>query len=103
MENTVIQLHTSLKFDHSHKTPDLVKNTAVAALRITGLNKPNVFSYICGEHTLQRNRKHINDLVKLAYLAYFKVMLGDQGKSWEPHIACKLFAYRKFMPVDKHR
>jgi len=26
---------------------------------------------------------------KLAYLAYFKVMLGDQDKAWSPHIVCK--------------
>ena len=24
-----------------------------------------------------------------AYLAYFKVMLGDQDKAWAPHIVCK--------------
>ena len=27
--------------------------------------------------------------MKQAYLAYFKVKLGDQNKSWAPHIVCK--------------
>ena len=53
------------------------------------LNNPNVFCYICGEYTLQSNRKGISEFVKCAYLAYFKVMLGDQNKAWVPHIVCK--------------
>ena len=27
--------------------------------------------------------------MKCAYLAYFKVLLGDQDKAWAPHIVCK--------------
>ena len=53
------------------------------------VNDPNVFCYICGEYTLEQNRKLITDFVKQAYLAYFKVKLGDQDKSWTPHNACK--------------
>ena len=53
------------------------------------LNSPNVFCYICGEYTLQLNRKRINEFVKCVYLAYFKVMLGDQDKVWAPNIVCK--------------
>ena len=53
------------------------------------LNEPNVFCYICGEYTLEHNRKTISDFVGCAYLAYFKVMLGDQDKPWAPHIVCK--------------
>ena len=52
------------------------------------LNNPNVFYCICGEYTLQSNRKGISKFVKCAYLAYFKVMLGDQDKAWAPHIVC---------------
>ena len=33
------------------------------------------FCYICGEYTLEHNRKLITDFVKQAYLAYFKVKL----------------------------
>jgi len=47
------------------------------------LNEPNVFCYICGEYTLQHNRKTISDFVNCAYLAYFKVMLDDQDKPWD--------------------
>ena len=57
--------------------------------RISCLNEPNVFCCICGEYTLEHNRKTISDFVKRAYLAYFKVMLGDQDKLWVPHIVCK--------------
>ena len=52
-------------------------------------NDPNVFCYICGEYTLEHNRKLITDFVKQAHLAYFKVKLGDQDNSWAPHIVCK--------------
>ena len=53
------------------------------------VNDPNVFCYICGEYTLEHNQNLITDFVKQAYLAYFKVKLGDQDKSWAPHIVCK--------------
>ena len=55
----------------------------------TFLSNPNLFYYICREHTLQSNRKGISAFVKCAYLAYFKVLLGDQDKAWAPHIVCK--------------
>ena len=48
------------------------------------LNSPNVFCYVCGEYTLQLNRKRISEFVKCAYLAYFKVMLGDQDRYGHP-------------------
>ena len=47
------------------------------------------FCYICGEYTLEHNRKLITDFVKQAYLAYFKVKLGDQDKSWAPILFAK--------------
>ena len=50
------------------------------------VNDPDVFRYICGEYALEHNRKLITDFVKQAY---FKVKLGDQDKSWAPHIVCK--------------
>lgn len=51
---------------------------------------PDLFCYICGEYTLkEEHRKHITVFVKKAYFAYFKVKLGDQDKSWAPHIVCK--------------
>ncbi|QQP52525.1 Uncharacterized protein FKW44_004703, partial [Caligus rogercresseyi] len=52
-------------------------------------NNPDVFCYICGEYTLSGNRRNITGFVKRAYMAYFKVKLGDQDKSWAPHTVCK--------------
>ena len=48
-----------------------------------------MFCYVCGEYTLQSNRRGISEFVKRAYVAYFKVLLGDQDKAWAPHIVCK--------------
>ena len=62
---------------------------ATSSPRQRCLNNPNVFCYICREYTFKSNRKEISEFVKCAYLAYFKVMLGDQDKTWAPHIVCK--------------
>ena len=62
---------------------------ATSSPRQRCLNNPNVFCYICGEYALQYNRKGISEFGKCAYLAYFKVVLGDQNKEWAPHIVCK--------------
>ena len=53
------------------------------------LNSPDSFCYICGSFSAPSQRKDISDFVKRAYLAYFKIRLGDQDKSWAPHQACK--------------
>nr|CAI5858285.1 unnamed protein product [Callosobruchus analis] len=37
----------------------------------------------------QQNRGAITEFVKQAYLAYFGVKLGDQDKTWAPHLVCK--------------
>lgn len=52
-------------------------------------NHPDIFCYICGNFTLKDQRRNINIFVKKMYLAYFKVPLGDQDKSWAPHKVCK--------------
>ena len=52
-------------------------------------NDPNIFCYTCGEFTTKENRKPIDDFYRRAYHAYFQVKLGDQDKSWAPHIVCK--------------
>ena len=51
--------------------------------------KPDSFCYICGEYTIDKQKNNITNFVKQSYLAYFGVRLGDQDKSWAPHIACK--------------
>ena len=47
------------------------------------------FCYICGEYILKGHKKSITDFVCEVYLAYFGVKLGDQDKSWAPHVVCK--------------
>nr|CAI5835337.1 unnamed protein product [Callosobruchus analis] len=37
----------------------------------------------------QQNRRASTEFVKQAYLAYFGVKLGDQDKTWAPHLVCK--------------
>ena len=53
------------------------------------VNNPDMFCYICGEYTFEKNRKTISDFVRRAYLGYFGVKLGDQDRTWAPHIVCK--------------
>ena len=38
---------------------------------------------------MQSNRRGISEIVKRAYLAYCKVLLGDKDKAWAPYIVCK--------------
>ena len=57
----------------------------MASSRRKCLNSPDPFCYICGSFAAPSQRKDISDFVKSAYLAYFKVRLGDQDKSWAPH------------------
>ena len=52
------------------------------------VNDADNFCYICGKFTPQDLRKSITDRLKLAYKLYFKVKLGDQDKSWAPHVSC---------------
>ena len=53
-------------------------------------NSPDSFCYICWEFTIKSQRRQIIDLViKVYYLVYFKIKLGDQGKWWTSHMVCK--------------
>jgi hypothetical protein len=42
--------------------------------------------------TFARKRKAITAIVKKAYHLYFGYTIGDQDKSWAPHICCRRFA-----------
>ena len=53
------------------------------------IHDPDHFCYICGSFTPPKQRKNITDFVKKAYHAYFGIKLGDQDKSWAPHVACR--------------
>ncbi|KAK1803855.1 hypothetical protein P4O66_003802 [Electrophorus voltai] len=52
------------------------------------------FCYICGEVTFANQKKDIasNAKVKKAYHLYFRCKIGDQDKSWAPHICCRTCA-----------
>lgn len=48
----------------------------------------NNFCYICGEITFCSQKRNLTPLVKTAYQHYFGMKVGDQDKSWAPHICC---------------
>jgi hypothetical protein len=52
-------------------------------------NHPDRFSYICGQVILPGRKSNITDFVKQSYYAYFGLKLGDQEKSFAPHVCCK--------------
>ena len=53
------------------------------------INSADNFCYICCEVTFARQRKAITAIVKKAYHLYFGCKIGDQDKSWAPHICCR--------------
>lgn len=52
------------------------------------INSADNFCYICGQFTPKQQRRSISKTVKEAYRLYFGCDLGDQDKSWAPHICC---------------
>jgi hypothetical protein len=52
------------------------------------INHPNNFCYVYGELTFKSQRKNITHVVKKSYELYFGCKVGDQDKSWAPHICC---------------
>ena len=50
------------------------------------INHPDNFCYICGKYTTHDQRKNLASKVKTAYKYYFGCKVGDQDKSWAPHI-----------------
>ena len=53
------------------------------------LNKANSFCYVCGHFTTVAQRRTITSLLRTAYFHYFDCKIGDEDKSWAPHICCK--------------
>ena len=53
------------------------------------INCPDVFCYICGLFITKTQRMTISEFVKKTYLVYFGCKLGDQDKTWAPHVVCK--------------
>ena len=44
---------------------------------------------MCGHFTTIAQRRTITSLLRTAYFHYFECKIGDQDKSWTPHICCK--------------
>ena len=53
------------------------------------LSNANSFCYVCGDFTTVAQRRTITSLLRTAYFHYFDCKIGDQDKSWAPHICCK--------------
>lgn len=49
---------------------------------------PDKFCYICGRYLLTSQCRTISVEVKKAYFLYFGCKLGDQEKTWAPHVCC---------------
>ena len=52
-------------------------------------NNPNKFCYICGKLTFAKEKHSITSHIKKLYKAYFHCDIGDQEKTWAPHV-CSL-------------
>lgn len=52
------------------------------------VNHPDSFCYVCGGLTFKSQRRNITPLVRKSYELYFGCKIGDQDKSWAPHICC---------------
>lgn len=52
------------------------------------VNNPNLFCYVCGQYTLTKNLRNINDLVKETYSQVYKIQLLHYTKPWAPNKVC---------------
>ncbi|XP_076043843.1 uncharacterized protein LOC143026937 [Oratosquilla oratoria] len=51
-------------------------------------SSPDIFCYVCGSFTIKAQQRVITTEIKNIYQLYFGCSLGDQDKSWAPHIIC---------------
>lgn len=51
-------------------------------------NSLDIFCYVCGSFTSKAQQHVITVEIKNIYRLYFDFSLGDQDKSWAPHIIC---------------
>lgn len=52
------------------------------------INHPDSFCYICGEFTIKKYRRAITSKIKTLYKLYFQCAVGEQDKTWAPHVCC---------------
>ena len=60
------------------------------ASRRSCVTRADSFCYVCGSYIMKDKVKTISSLVKLAYHQYFGMKIGDQDKTWAPHVICIL-------------
>jgi len=58
----------------------------------TCVNSPDNFCYVCGEVTFSSQKRTITAIVKKGCPLYFGCKIGDQDKSWAPHVCCNTCA-----------
>ena len=51
-------------------------------------NSPDNFCYICGSYVLPHLKRTITSEIKRFFSKYFDCPVGDQDKTWAPHIVC---------------
>ena len=59
------------------------------ASRRSCVNHGDSFCYICGKFTPKSQRLNIKSKVTIACKHYFGCQVGDQDKSWAPHMCCR--------------
>lgn len=52
------------------------------------INHPDSFCYICGEFTVKKYQRAITSKIKTLYKLYFQCAVGEQDKTWAPHVCC---------------
>ncbi len=52
------------------------------------MNCADSFCYICGEYTVKKYQRAITAYLKKLYKLYFDCAVGEQDKTWAPHICC---------------
>jgi hypothetical protein len=59
------------------------------------VNSADNVCYICGEVTFSSQKRAITSIIRKAYHPYFGCQIGDQDKSWAPHICCSTYLCSK--------
>jgi hypothetical protein len=52
------------------------------------INNADCFCYICGELTVKKYQRAITSRIKSLYKLYFQCAVGEQDKTWAPHVCC---------------
>jgi hypothetical protein len=82
---------TTHPFTHASQIPQSDPSSVTPTLMVPRncINSADNFCYICGEVTFARQRNANTAIGKKAYYLYFGSKIGDQDKSWAPHIFCR--------------